>query len=294
MPENQQNAFITGNLHRHNDLYILTPLGGSSGIGLALSKHLLGQGYHIFIADRNISGAKALAEHFNDHKVQYIECDVSSWHSQLSAFQSAVKLFDRIDFVAPIAGIGERKWIPSLTELQNMKDGEFQEPDLSVIEVDLKGVMYTVGLAVQQFRRQEKNAQGFRGRIGVVASVCGFYCISTLPIYTAAKHGVVGLVRTYGKLLPEEAITLNAVCPNIVETGISTSEFYDEVRREGLLVEMKGVIDAFKDLLGGVASGEVYEVGPKGGWVKREGQEYLDEESKKSCELLVKRGRPLH
>jgi NAD(P)-dependent dehydrogenase (short-subunit alcohol dehydrogenase family) len=175
-----------------------------------------------------------------------------------------------------------------------MKDGDFKEPDLSTVDVDLKGVMYTVGLAVQQFRRQEKNAQGFRGKIGVVASVCGFYCIPTLPIYTAAKHGVVGLVRTYGKLLPEEDITFNAVCPNIVETGISTSAFYNIVREAGLLVDMKGVIEAFEDLLGGEASGEVYEVGPKGGWVKREGAEYLDEESKRSCELLVERGRPLH
>jgi NAD(P)-dependent dehydrogenase (short-subunit alcohol dehydrogenase family) len=175
-----------------------------------------------------------------------------------------------------------------------MKDDDFKEPDLSTVDVDLKGVMYTVGLAVQQFRRQEKNAQGFRGKIGVVASVCGFYCIPTLPIYTAAKHGVVGLVRTYGKLLPEEDITFNAVCPNIVETGISTSAFYNIVREAGLLVDMKGVIEAFEDLLGGEASGEVYEVGPKGGWVKREGAEYLDEESKRSCELLVERGRPLH
>jgi NAD(P)-dependent dehydrogenase (short-subunit alcohol dehydrogenase family) len=218
---------------------------------------------------------------------------VSSWPSQLSAFQTAVKLFKKVDFVAPVAGIGERKWIPSLAELQTTKDGEFKEPDLTVVDVDLKGVMYTVGLAVQQFRRQEKDADGLRGRIAVVASVCGFYCISTLPIYTAAKHGVVGLVRTYGKLLPDEGITFNAVCPNIVRTGISTEGFYDRVAKEGLLVDMKDVISTFEDILEGRASGEVYEVSPNG-WTKREGAKYLDEECKRSCELLVERGRVLH
>lgn len=175
-----------------------------------------------------------------------------------------------------------------------MKEGEFKEPDLSVVDVDLKGVMFTVGLAVQQFRRQEKDANGFRGKIGCVASVCGFYAIPTLPIYTAAKHGVVGLVRTYGKFLPEEGITFNAVCPNIVRTGISTSTFYDKVEKEGLLVPMKGLLDAFQDFLLGHGSGEVYEVGPKGGWVIREGAWYLDEKCGRSCELLVERGRVLH
>ena len=86
----------------------------------------------------------------------------------------------------------------------------FEKPDLTVIDLDLTGVMYTVSLAVQQFRRQEPK-NGFRGKIGCVASICGFYCVPTLPIYTAAKHGVNGFVRSFGKYLPEEQITMNAV-----------------------------------------------------------------------------------
>ena len=41
---------------------------------------------------------------------------------------------------------------------------EFVKPMLSVIDVDLTGVVYTVSLAVQQMRRQEKDANGFRGK----------------------------------------------------------------------------------------------------------------------------------
>jgi NAD(P)-dependent dehydrogenase (short-subunit alcohol dehydrogenase family) len=108
--------------------------------------------------------------------------------------------------VYPIAGIGERVWTPNSP---TMTSG-FEKPDLSVIDIDLTGVMYTVSLAVQQFRRQEPK-NGIRGKIGCVASVCGFYCVPTLPIYTAAKHGINGFVRSFGKYLPEEEITMNAV-----------------------------------------------------------------------------------
>ena len=41
---------------------------------------------------------------------------------------------------------------------------EFVKPWLNVIDVDLTGVIYTVSLAVQQMRRQDKDSNGFRGK----------------------------------------------------------------------------------------------------------------------------------
>ena len=134
--------------------------------------------------------------------------------------------------------------------------------------------------------------------VGLISSVCGFYCCPTLPIYTAAKHGVVGFVRSYGKYLPSEKITLNAVTPNVVRTNISTPAFYDKLEAEGLLTPIEGVVDAFESLLGDNAdSGECLEVGPnytKGqGIVKPRFAEYVDDESKRTFELLEARGLPL-
>lgn len=239
-----------------------------------------------------------LATRFNtpsESKVHFFGIDVSIWDSQLGAFRQALSVLGgRIDFVAAVAGIGERKWIPFPEECASMKAGEFAQPDLSVLDVDLTGTMYTAALAVQQFRRQEPGADGLRGRIGLVASVCGFYHVPALPVYTAAKHGVVGFTRTYGKLLPEEGIALNAVCPNIVRTKISSQEFYDHVDRVGVLVPMEGLMSAFDNILDGSDSGELYECGPRGGWEKRKETEFLDEESSKSMDLLMARARPLH
>jgi NAD(P)-dependent dehydrogenase (short-subunit alcohol dehydrogenase family) len=109
---------------------------------------------------------------------------------------------------------------------------------------------------------------------------------------------VVGLTRSYGHYLPEEKITMNAVCPNVIRTGISTSAFYDSLEGEGLLAPIEGVVDTFEKLLGTDAtSGECFEVGPNyksQGAVPRKAPEFLDKESEKVCDLIYKRSHKLH
>jgi NAD(P)-dependent dehydrogenase (short-subunit alcohol dehydrogenase family) len=280
--------------------------GGASGIARALTLQLLSQGWHVFISDRNVELARQFAYDHNSHSnfstLHYAECDTTSWDSQLSAFQAALKtLGGRIDFVAPIAGIGEKKWLPSFEQMgRRGPDEEFAKPDLGVIDVDLTGVLYTIALAVQQFQRQDPapwsaNVQHqYRGKIGLVASVCGFYCVPSLPIYTAAKHALIGLTRSYGALLKDESITLSALAPNVVRTSISSSTFYDQMEKQGLLTPMESVLEAFNDMVEGNDSGAVYECGPDGRWSKRPRTKYLDAKSEQCCDLLFERARGLH
>lgn len=170
------------------------------------------------------------------------------------------------------------------------KKSGFVKPDLTVLDADLTGVLYTVALALQQFRRQEPAENGFRGKIACVASVCGFYCSPPIPIYTAAKHGVVGLTRSYGKYLPEEQITLNAVCPNVVKTNISAPAFYDMLDKKGLLTPMDGLLEAFESMMGtSTVSGEIFECGPNGGYHIKPAAPYLDAESKEGVDVIYDR-----
>ena len=139
-----------------------------------------------------------------------------------------------------------------------------------------------------------------------------YFPLSALPIYTAAKQcaiplspptttsltlphsGVVGFVRSFGKYLPEEGMTLNAVSPNVVRTNISTGAFYERMESKGLLTPMKVVIDAFEQFLDGDVSGECMEGGPNGDLVRRAPAEYLDRETGEVMELLYERGHALH
>ncbi|KAF2030803.1 NAD(P)-binding protein [Setomelanomma holmii] len=233
--------------------------GGASGIARALATLLLSQGWRVFVSDRNEAQAKQFADEYNttskSSALSYAECDTSSG---------------------------------------------FVKPYLSVFGVDLTGVLYTIALALQQFRRQDPqqwsstSQRVLRGEIALVVSVCVFYCVPSLPIYTAAKHALIGLTRSYGKLLPDHGITLCAVAPNVVRTSISSSVFYGQMEAQGILTPMEGVMDAFTDIIESSASGEVYECGPKNRWTKRPGTTYLDVESEKCCELLLARAEVLH
>jgi NAD(P)-dependent dehydrogenase (short-subunit alcohol dehydrogenase family) len=88
--------------------------------------------------------------------------DASNWNSQAKAFSAAVSDFGRIDYVYPIAGIGERVSIPNHANASALTG--FEMPDLTVIDVDLTGVLYTISLAIQQFRRQDVGQNGIRGQ----------------------------------------------------------------------------------------------------------------------------------
>lgn len=93
------------------------------------------------------------------HVANCARVDAASWDSQAKAFGQAVADFGRIDYVYPIAGIGERVSIAN----KHSSTG-FEMPDLTVLDVDLTGVLYTISLAVQQFRRQEPGKNGVRGQ----------------------------------------------------------------------------------------------------------------------------------
>jgi NAD(P)-dependent dehydrogenase (short-subunit alcohol dehydrogenase family) len=113
-------------------------------------------------------------------------------------------------------------------------------------------------------------------------------------LLTTVISGVVGFVRSYGKYLPEEGITLNAVCPNVVRTKISTDVFYDKVEGEGVLTPMKGVVDAFASFLDTDTSGECMEVGPNGGFGPKAPAPHLDKETTRILDMIHERSHRLH
>ncbi|GAB7356563.1 hypothetical protein MBLNU459_g7297t1 [Dothideomycetes sp. NU459] len=267
--------------------------GGASGIARSLATRLVSKGMRLFIADRNLEGAEEVAKELNVNGqcAWAVQVDVADWDSQRNGFEAAVKEFGRIDYVFAVAGITELSWLPNRPSSTG-----FEKPNLAVFDINGTGVLNTSALAIQQFRRQEPNKFGFRGKIVAVGSGCSFYYISTLPIYTAAKHAVVGFVRSFGKHLPKEQITLNAICPNIVRTSISTGDFYDKAEDKGLLISVDTLVEAFESLLGSSQiSGEALEVlpGSEGHRVK-ENAEYTNEKVKQSVELTLARSHRSH
>jgi SDR family mycofactocin-dependent oxidoreductase len=88
------------------------------------------------------------------------------------------------------------------------------------IDTDLSGAWNTVRVAVPHIR-----AHGEGGAIVMTSSVCGLMGVPGLGAYNAAKHGVVGLMRTMAIELGPERIRVNTVNPGSVDTPMVQNEF---------------------------------------------------------------------
>ena len=98
------------------------------------------------------------------------------------------------------AGIGDR--IDWFAPAKEMADGSPEKPDTMVLDICLTSAIWCSYLALHYFRKNE----GKGGRLVFTSSQCGFYPGSTIPIYTAAKHGVSnhsigGMKLTLSRLL---------------------------------------------------------------------------------------------
>ena len=137
-------------------------------------------------------------------------CDVRSAESVKQLFDVVMEHFGRVDVLINNAGIGFV-----------MKDTREVSPDEwnLVIDVTLSGVFHCTQAAAAHME-----AAGHGGRIINIASQAAKSGFPHMAPYCAAKHGVIGLTRTAAIDYGRAGITVNAVCPNHVTTGLGSAQ----------------------------------------------------------------------
>ena len=137
-------------------------------------------------------------------------CDVRSAESVKQLFDVVMEHFGRVDVLVNNAGIGFV-----------MKDTREVSPDEwnLVIDVTLSGVFHCTQAAAAHME-----AAGHGGRIINIASQAAKSGFPHMAPYCAAKHGVIGLTRTAAIDYGRAGITVNAVCPNHVTTGLGSAQ----------------------------------------------------------------------
>jgi NAD(P)-dependent dehydrogenase (short-subunit alcohol dehydrogenase family) len=199
--------------------------GGASGIGRATALCMAKRGAgHIHI---DTAGAEETCASVRELGVGATPsfCDVTDVGAVSSLVDSVVSAHGRIDFAVNNAGY-EGELLP----LDTYPDEIFRK----VIEVDLVGVFNCLKAEIGQMRKQ-----GF-GAIACTASICSFVAVPDFSAYNAAKHAVMGLVRSAAAELATTSIRVNAVCPGFIETPMTTerglkatkgSEIYDQIAK---------------------------------------------------------------
>ena len=124
------------------------------------------------------------------------------------AVADAVAHFGRLDAVIAAAGA-----IAGGSTVWETDDATWE----AMIDVNLTGAWRLVKAAVPQLLAADAPR---RGRVVVIASAASLDGLPLLGAYTAAKHGVAGLVKALAVELGPEGITANAVCPGSTRTAM--------------------------------------------------------------------------
>ncbi|PPJ55905.1 hypothetical protein CBER1_03759 [Cercospora berteroae] len=206
-----------------NSIILIT--GAASGIGLATAVYLHKPEYknNIIALDKSPK-PPAISELTSSSRFLYISCDVLSWTSQRDAFASGAKKFGGIDHVFVNAGVaeyGEQIWTDHYDE-----KGELAEPNRICIDVDIRAVGDTLKLAMYHLRndsepgKQKGSGKGRGGTIVMTASLAGYLASAGAPLYSAAKHGVVGYLRALKGDCAKTGIAISVIAPGITTTPI--------------------------------------------------------------------------
>ncbi len=206
--------------------------GGSSGLGLSISKALLESGAQVVVLD--LKNHPDLEKHSAAH---FIIADVTNEEKLKEAVNSIWNQFGRIDILVNSAGI---------TDKTNFKSHETSTEDLRrVFEINFMGSYFTSKQVLPYMLKKNY------GRILHIASIAGKEGNAGMLAYSSSKAAVIGMTKVQGKEYAESGITINALAPAVVQTPLVDGMLPEQVKymtdkipmkRCGTLEEIAGIV----------------------------------------------------
>jgi NAD(P)-dependent dehydrogenase (short-subunit alcohol dehydrogenase family) len=188
--------------------------GGGRGIGREIASTLVRAGATVTVLGRNRAtlddAVAAGSAHF---------AGVADVADQAAVSAAVAKAAGRqpIDILIANAGIAE--------------SAPFGKSDAAMfrrmLDVDLMGVVHAVQAVLPSMKERRY------GRIVAIASTAGLKGYAYASAYSAAKHAVVGLVRSLALELANTRVTVNAVCPGFTDTDLLAGSIDNIMKKAG-------------------------------------------------------------
>jgi len=223
--------------------------GASKGIGRAIALRLAKEGANVVIADVDKDEGEKVAQMIREigRDCLAVKCDVSNVQEVEDMVEKTMQKLGRIDILVNNAGVSS---MAPMVELEE-KDWDFN------MDINAKG-QFLCSRAVAKHMIKQRS-----GKIINNASLAAKRGARFLAHYSASKFAVLGLTYTMAIELAPYNITVNAVCPGIVETDMIRREWKwegdirgmtpDEVRNEVLGEILLGRLCQPEDVAGAVA-----------------------------------------
>jgi NAD(P)-dependent dehydrogenase (short-subunit alcohol dehydrogenase family) len=188
--------------------------GGGRGIGREIASALTQAGASVTVLGRHRATldetVAAGAAHFA------VVADVADQAAVNAAIAEASRR-QPIDILIANAGIAE--------------SAPFGKSDAALfkrmIDVNFMGVVHTIQAVLPSMRDRRY------GRIVAIASTAGLKGYAYVSAYVAAKHAVVGLVRSLALELAATNVTVNAVCPGFTDTDLVAGSIDNIMKKTG-------------------------------------------------------------
>lgn len=225
---------------------LITGAGRAGGLGQAIAMRLARDGCDIVLHDRGATEGDIAPAHgvgiaqdladtaqsirtATGQRVETVTGDLLETQTLSGLVDDVDAAFGRLDILVNNAGVGYL--FGALTET---------DPDHldAVLGVNLRAPMLLTKHAAQLMIRG-----GEGGRVINIASQAAKSGFAFATAYTASKHGLLGFTRAAALELGEHKITVNAVCPNHVTTGLGAwqNDFMAKARGETLDQYMNGM-----------------------------------------------------
>ena len=199
--------------------------GAAGGIGSAIARRLSREGASLVLCDLAPDPVAALADELPGESLA-ISLDVVDERAMADAATAAVERFGSLDVIFNNAGIS------MLTPLETITRDDFDR----LMAVNVYGVLVGCQVAAEAMRTQPGG-----GKIINTCSCAGKRAAALSALYVASKFAVRGITQTLALELAPYRITVNAICPGIVDTPL-WKPIGDDLVRQGLLNDTRDVI----------------------------------------------------
>ena len=213
--------------------------GASSGIGEALAHALAAAGVTLHLSGRDAARLHRVAEACRQRgatvAVQIIDV------RDTAAMEAWIGGAGRLDLVVANAGIAAGS---------GRTDGERLASTRDILGTNIDGTLNTVLPAMEAMRTQPLGADGYRGRIAVIASIAAFVAIPGSPAYCASKAAIDTWTVASARAARTAGIGLTSVCPGYIRTPMTDRNRFP----------MPGLMEADKAagiILRGIAAGKI-------------------------------------